>query len=55
MNFRPAWITELDYLKKKKKKKLGPGEEVQGLKALAVLPEDLGLISSTHMAAHNLL
>jgi hypothetical protein len=30
-------------------------EMAQGLKALAALPEDTGLISSIHMVAHNCL
>ena len=33
----------------------GAGEMAQQLGALAVLPEDLGSIPSTHMAAHNCL
>ena len=32
---------------------LGAGEMAQWLRALTVLPEDLGLIPSTHKAAHN--
>jgi hypothetical protein len=31
------------------------GEVAQWLRALAALSEDLGLISSTYMAAHNCL
>jgi hypothetical protein len=33
----------------------GAGEMAQWLKALTVLPEDLGSNLSTHMAAHNYL
>jgi hypothetical protein len=30
----------------------GEGEIVQQLRALGIIPEDLGSISSTHLAAH---
>jgi hypothetical protein len=33
--------------------RFGAREMAQGLKALAVLPEDQDLIPSTHMVAHN--
>jgi hypothetical protein len=36
-------------------KKLGAGEMAQWLKALVVLPEDLGSIPSTYTAAYNSL
>jgi len=36
-------------------KTTGAGEMVHGLRALAVLPGDPGLIPSTHMAAYNCL
>ena len=32
---------------------IGTGEMAQKLRALAALAEDLGVIPSTHMAAHN--
>jgi hypothetical protein len=38
---------------KNKKTALGAGEKAQWLKALTVLPEDLGSISSTLMAPHS--
>ncbi|KAK7798640.1 hypothetical protein U0070_002731 [Myodes glareolus] len=38
-----------------KKKIPGAGEMAQRLRALTALPEDPGLIPSTHMAAHNCL
>ena len=34
---------------------LGTGEMAQQLRALDVLEEDLGLVLSTHMVAHNSL
>jgi hypothetical protein len=34
---------------------LGAGEMAEWLRSLAALPEDPGLISSTHMAANNYL
>jgi hypothetical protein len=34
---------------------IGTGEVAQWLRALTTFPEDLGSISSTHMAAHNCL
>jgi hypothetical protein len=35
------------------KKKIGAGEMVQGLRALAALPKVLSLTLSNHMMAHN--
>jgi hypothetical protein len=45
----------LGHIKKKKIIKVGKGagEMAQWLRALASLPEDLGLIPSTHIRVHN--
>ena len=58
--YRANYKTELhrETLSEQKKEerylvKNGPGEMAQWLRALAVLPKDLGSITSTHMAAHN--
>ena len=42
----------MDSLKKKKSSMTGVGETAQEVRAL-VLPEDLGLMLSTHMVTHN--
>ena len=59
MNLRLVWSTEGDpgqsRLSLKNTTNLVAGDMTHWLTALAALPENLGSILSTHMAAHNSL
>ena len=60
LSLRPAWSTDSwSYIirpkKAKKRKRKKKEQMVQQLRALAVLPQDTGLIPSTYVEAHSLL